>query len=78
MLLTHLRGFGAVLGGHIVFRYLQAVLLGQVLDGFNEGHARVVHQKTDGVTVFTAAKAVVELLGWADAERRRLFPMKRA
>ncbi|MNT98032.1 hypothetical protein D3C72_2405170 [compost metagenome] len=38
----------------------------------------MVHQKTDRVAVFAAAKAVVELLGGADAERGRFFTMERA
>ena len=67
---------GAVLRGHVVFRYLQANLLGQVTDSFNEAHAGVFHQKADDVTGFAAAKAVVELFGRTDAERRRLFPVK--
>src|SRR5438874_4362083 len=36
------------------------------------------HQEADGVAVGTAAEAVVELLGRADGERRRLFVMERA
>ena len=69
---------GAVLGGAFFLGHHHAILLGQVLDGFNEGHAHVVHQEADGVAVFAAAKAVVELLGRADRERGRLFPVERA
>jgi hypothetical protein len=53
-------------------------LLGQVLHRFDKAHARVLHQKADGVAVLAAAKAVVELLGRADAERGRLFAVKGA
>jgi hypothetical protein len=38
----------------------------------------VIHQEANRITVFAAAKAMVKLLGRADAEGRRLFPMKRA
>ena len=70
LLLACLSCFGPVLGGHIVFGYLQAILLRQVFDGLNKRHAAVVHQKTDGVAVFAAAKAVIKLFGGADAEGR--------
>ena len=70
LLFAHLRSFGAVLRRYIVFRNLQAVLLGQVFDGFDKRHTCVVHQKADRVAVFAAAKAVIKLLGRADAERR--------
>ena len=56
------------LGGDVVIGHLQAHLLGQVLHGFHKTHARMVHEKADGIAVFAAAKAVIELLGGADAE----------
>ena len=70
LLLTHERCSGAVLRRYVVLGHLQAILLGQVLDGFYKCHACMVHQKADGIAVFAAAKAVVELLGRADTEGR--------
>ena len=61
-------GPGTLFGRLGLFGHLQADLLGQVLDGLDEAHAGVVHQKADGIAVLAAAKAVVELLGRADAE----------
>ena len=78
LLFAHLRGFGPVLGRYIVFRHLQPILLGQVFDGLDKRHASMVHQKTDGVAVFAATKAVIKLLGRADTERRGFFAVKRA
>jgi len=69
---------GPVLRRNVVFGHLQAVLLGQVLDGLNECHAGMVHQEADGVAIFAATKAVVELFRGADAEGGRFFAMKRA
>ena len=68
----------ALLGRGVVLRHGQADALRQILHRFDETHARVVHQKTDGVAVLAAAEAVVELLGGANAERRRLLPVKGA
>ena len=70
LLLALLLGAGTVLRAAFFFRDHHAVLTGQVLDGLDEGHARVVHQKADGVAVFAAAEAVVELFGGAHRERR--------
>ena len=78
LLLALLGGAGAVLRAGVVLGHLHAELLGQVFDGFNEGHARVLHQETDGVAVLAATKAVVELFGRADRERGRFFAVKRA
>ena len=78
LLFAHLRGFGAVLRRNVVFGHLQAVFLGQVFDGLDEGHAGVLGQEFDRIATRTAAKAVVELLGRADAEGGRFFAMKRA
>ena len=50
----------------VVFGDLQAVALRQVLHGFDETHARVFHQKTNGVTVFAATKTMEKLLGGTD------------
>ena len=69
LLLPLLDRAGPVLRAGVVFGHLQAVLLGQVFDGFHKGHAGVVHQKADGIAVLAAAKAVIELLGWTDRER---------
>ena len=38
----------------------------------------MVHQKADGIAIFAAAKAVVELFGRAHRKGWRLFPMERA
>ena len=66
LLLADLCSTGPVLRADIFFRDLQAVLLRQVFDRFDEGHAGVLHQEADGVAIFTATKAVVELFGRAD------------
>ena len=63
---TLLGGPRPVLRTGIVFWHFHAELLGQVLHGFDKAHARVFHQKTNGIACFSAAKAVVELLGGAD------------
>jgi hypothetical protein len=68
-----LLGAGSVLGRGFVLGHLHAVLLGQVLDRLDEGHAGVVHQKADGIAVLAAAKAVVELFGRADLRTRATF-----
>ena len=78
LLLAGSGGAFSVLGRDVVIGHLQAHALGQILNRFDETHARVVHQKADGVAVLAAAKAVVELLGGAHAERGRLFPVKGA
>ena len=66
LFLPLLGGAGPVLRAGIVFGHLHAKLLGQVLHRLDKAHAGVLHQKTDGVAGFAAAKAVVELLGRAD------------
>ena len=78
MFLALLGGAGLVLGRCAVVGNLHAELLGQVLYGLHEGHARVFHQELDGIAAFATAKTVEELLGRADAERGRLFCMKGA
>jgi hypothetical protein len=70
LLLFLLQRTSPVLGRGFVLGDLHAVLLGQVFHGLDKGHAGVVHQKADGVAVFATAKAVVELFGRADRERR--------
>ena len=78
MLLLLFLGAGPVFGRGFILRDLHAVLLRQVFHSLDKGHAGVVHQKADGVAVFAAAKAVVELFGRADRKRRRFFAMERA
>ena len=70
LLLAHLRGAGTVLRADVVLGHLQTVLLRQVFDGLNEGHAGMLHQEADGVTVFAATEAVVKLFGRADRKGR--------
>ena len=67
-----------VLGRCTVFRNGQTGLLRQILDSLDEGHAAMLHQEGDGVAIGSAAEAVVELLGGADAERGGFFAVKRA
>ena len=71
-------GAFALLGRDIVFRHLEAHLACQVLNGIDKAHARVLHEKADGIAVLATAKAVVELLGRADAERGRFFAVEGA
>ena len=79
VLLLALRlGAGFVLGAAFFLGDDHAILAGEVFDGLDEGHAGVVHQEADGIAVFAAAEAVVELFGGAHRERGRLFPVKRA
>jgi len=58
-------------------RHLQAHLTRQILDRFEEGHALVAHQKTDGAAVLAAAEAMIKLLVGADRERRGFFFVER-
>ena len=51
---------------------------GQVLDSLGEVQVVVVHEKAEGIAARAAAKAVVELLVGADAERGGLFFVERA
>ena len=67
-----LQWVGVVLGN------LQAIGLGQVFDGFDEVHASMFHQETDGIAVFAAAKAVEKLLARTDRERGRFLAVKGA
>ena len=70
-LLALLCGLAVALGrADVVLRHLHAHLLGQILHRLDKAHARVFHQKTDGIAVLAAAKAVIELFGWTDAEGR--------
>ena len=78
LLLLAFGGAGALFRAGVVIRHLQAVLLCQILHGFDEAHAVVFHQETDGIPVLAAAEAMVELLGRADGERGRFLPVKRA
>jgi hypothetical protein len=61
-------GAGTFFGRLGFLGHLHADLLGQVLDGFDEAHAGVLHQKADGIAVFAATKAMEKLFGRADAE----------
>ena len=78
LLLAHLRCPGPVLRRHVVFGHLQADLLSQVFHRLNKAHAGVFTQKLDRVAADTAAEAVVELFGGADAERWRFFAVEGA
>ena len=71
-------GAGAFLRVAVLVGHLHAVLLGQLLHGIDKAHAVVFHQEVDGIAIFAAAKAVIELLARADRERRRFFTVKRA
>ena len=62
----------------IVLRHLQAVFLRQVGHGFDKAHAGMFHQEADGIAVLAAAEAMKKLLGRADREGWRVFPMERA
>lgn len=72
------RALYALLRGGVVLRHGQPRLLRQCPHGFCKAHAQVFHQKADGVAVFAAAKAVVELFGGTDGERGRFFAVERA
>ena len=50
--------------------YLEAEALRQILQPFDETHARMLHQEPQRIPVGAAAEAVVELLGGADGEAR--------
>ncbi|MPM75751.1 hypothetical protein SDC9_122745 [bioreactor metagenome] len=65
-------------GGVVVVGHLHARLLGQLLHRLAKAQPGVVHQKADGVAVLATAKAVKELFGRADAERRRFLPVEGA
>ena len=68
----------ALLRADVLLRHDHADLASQVIHGFHEAHARMLHQKADGIAVLAAAEAVVELLGGADAEGRGLFAVEGA
>ena len=55
---------------------LYAGLSSQLLSGFKKTQVLIVHQKTDRVTTFFAAEAVVVALVRVDVERGRLFFVK--
>ncbi|OIQ65915.1 hypothetical protein GALL_525220 [mine drainage metagenome] len=63
LFLPLLCGTCPILRGGIVLRHLHAQLLGQILHGFNETHAGMLHKKADGVAIFATAKTVIELFG---------------
>jgi hypothetical protein len=68
----------AFLRADVFFGHLHAVLLGQVFHRFDKGHAHVLHEEADGIAVFAATKAVVELFGGAHAEAGGFFAMEGA
>jgi len=72
------RGLGTLLWACLLLGNGQAGLLCQIVDGLNEAGARVVHEKANGVAVFSAAEAVIKLFGGADGERGGLFSVKGA
>jgi hypothetical protein len=78
LLLALAGGAGAFGRRSVVFGHLQAVLAGQVVHRLDEAHARVLHEKADGVAMHPAAEAVIELLRRADGERGRFFAVERA
>ena len=65
------------LGILIVFREFNACLTGQVFHHIDKVTIVDVHQKTNGITIGLATKAVVILLITIDVKRRRFFLMKR-
>ena len=69
---------GAVFGRLLFIGHLHTHLLGQVFDSLDKGHAGVLHQEADGITVLAATKAVEKLFTGADREAGRFFAMKRA
>ena len=60
------------------FGHLKPDLLGQFLDGIDETQARMLHEEADGIAMSPTTKAVIELLGWADRETGRFFPVEGA
>ena len=78
LLLARCGGALLFLRGDVVVRHREAHLLRQVLHGLDKAHARVLHQEADGVAIFSATKAVIELFGGADAEGGRFLAMKGA
>ena len=56
-----------------LLRHHHAHAPGQFLHRIDEAQARILHEEADGRAVGAAAEAVIELLGRADGERRRLF-----
>ena len=78
LLLAARCGAFALLRRQVVLRHLQAGALRQVVDRLDKTHAGVLHQKPDGIAVFSTAKTVKKLFGRADAEGRRFFAVERA
>ena len=78
-LLVLLRGLALAFGGtDVLLWHLQADLVREFLHGLDEAHARVFHQKADGVAVLATPEAVIELLARADREGWRLLAVERA
>ena len=77
-MLARLLGLLTFLWGALFLRHRHATALGQFLNGFDEIHAGVFHQKTDGIAVFAAAKAMKKLFAGADSEGGGLLGVKRA
>ena len=62
----------------LLARYFQASGVGECFHGLRKVDIVVVHHKADGVSARATAKAIIKLLVWVNAERRRLFFVKRA
>lgn len=67
-----------ILLGALVCGHAHAHSLGQIFNRVGERHAAVLHEEADGVTVRTAAKAMVGLARGADREAGRLFVVEGA
>ena len=55
---------------------VDVVLLAQYTAGFRKVHLLMLHDEVDGVAAFSAYKAVADILGRADHERRVLVVME--
>jgi len=58
-------------------RHRESGVARELLDRVGKGLAPVLHQEADRGAVYAATEAVIELLGRAYRERRRLFAVKR-
>src|SRR5690606_30224013 len=68
---------GALTGAARLLRHLHPRLRSEAVHGLGEAGPRVLHQEANRRAMRAAAKAMVELLGWADGKRRRFFPVER-
>ena len=70
--------FAALAVGFVVrLRQLDAGPFGQQLDRLGIGAFFDIHDEMDDIAALVAAKAVIDLLGRRNAERRRIFSVKR-